>query len=315
MIFQTAKIDEMAENSRIGDSARINGIDISNPEKKIFASYTKKDLVGYYAKIAEIMLPHIKNRLLSLYRFPNGTDKEGFFQKERPGFFPSWINHKKVPKHSDGGKGEVDYIVCDSQKSLVYVASQVAEFHISTSTTEKLGYPDKLMFDLDPESDNPAQIARLRKIARKLGELLSNIGLNPFIMTTGKKGYHIAVPIKPEQANEQVREFALKAAQVIENDNPDQATTELVKSKRMDRIFIDVNRNSPQQTSIAPYSVRAVKNATVALPISWDELESASPANFNIEKTIKRMHKRKDPWKDFAKKSGSLKEVVARLKK
>ena len=200
-------------------------IEISNPEKKIFAHYMKKNYVEYYEEIASFMLPHIKNRPLSLYRFPDGADKKGFFQKNTSSYFPKWIDHKLI-QHKDGA---VDYVVCQDKKSLLYIASQVTEIHPWISTVDKLEHPDKMIFDLDP-SDQDFDL--LKKIVKKLGKLLSDIGLEPYLMTTGKKGYHITVPIKPEQKNDSVRGFALKVSQVIALDDPDNVTTQLVKYKR-----------------------------------------------------------------------------------
>ncbi len=281
--------------------------EMSNPDKKIFSRYTKKELVDYYDAITPWMLPHLMNRPLSLYRFPNGVDKKGFYQKNMPDYFPDWINHKKIQKK----EGEVDYIICDKKESLVFIASQVAEFHIWTSRTEKLNYPDRIIFDLDPTKED---VKALKQLAKKLGKLLSDIGLNPHIMTTGKRGYHIVVPILPEQKNDDVRSFALKIASVLENDDPKNITTQLIKDKRGDKMFIDVNRNSQDQTAIAPYSVRAVKDATIAIPLSWDELKKTDPADYDINKVLKRMQKINDPWKGFSKQA-SLKKTVAGLKK
>jgi bifunctional non-homologous end joining protein LigD len=169
-----------------------------------------------------------------------------------------------------------------------------------------------MIFDLDPSSK---ELDSLKKIVKKLVKLLKDIGLEPYLMTTGKKGYHVTVPIKPEQKNDKVREFALKIAQVIEQDDFGHVTTELIKSKRKERIFIDVNRNSPHQTSIAPYCVRAVKEASVALPIKWSEVNNVNPGDYDIRKTLNRMQVKKDPWHNFSTKSESLKEVIRMLKK
>lgn len=282
--------------------------EMSNPDKKIFAKYTKKELVNYYDSISSLMLPHLMNRPLSLYRFPNGFDKKGFYQKNRPEHFPGWINHEVIKKK----EGEVDYIICNKKESLVFIASQIAEFHIWTSRTEKLYYPDRMIFDLDPSKED---VKALKRLAKKLGKLLSDIDLTPHIMTTGKRGYHIVVPIIPEQDNDAVRSFALKIAQVLENDDLKDVTTQLAKDKREDKMFIDVNRNSADQTAIAPYSVRAVKDATIALPISWDELKKTNPADYDINKVLKRIEKTDDPWKGFFSKQASLKKTISRLKK
>ena len=254
------------------------------------------------------MLPHIEQRLVSMYRFPDGASQKGFFQKNRLEYFPKWISHKIIKKDHE----TVDYVICNDNRTLVYLASQVAEIHIGTSRIGYLKYPDKMVFDLDP-SGGP--LDSLREVIRKLRTLLRGIGLQSYLMTTGKRGYHVAVPLKPELGNQKVREFALKIAMVLEQDEPGQLTTELIKEKRGHRIFIDVNRNSPHQTSIAPYSVRAVPEASVALPLEWAELSRIKPGDYDIDRTLKRMIQKQDPWKMFQKESTSLLEVIGRLKK
>jgi bifunctional non-homologous end joining protein LigD len=225
-----------------------------------------------------------------------------------PEYFPAWMEHVGIKQK----KRTVEYMICGTKQSLVYIASQVAEFHIWTSTREKLGYPDKMVFDLDPSGQD---LDALRKVARTLGKLLGDIGFQPYLMTTGKSGYHVVAPIHPEQDNAAVRGFALKIATVLENDDPGALTTELFKEKRQKRVFIDVNRNSPHQTSIAPYSVRAVRTASVALPLEWNELGKVRPDGYDIGTTLRRMQKKKDPWRDFRKQAQSLKDVIGRLKK
>jgi bifunctional non-homologous end joining protein LigD len=283
-------------------------LEISHPEKKIFTRYTKQEYVEYYERIADVMVPHVEHRLISMYRFPNGASEKGFYQKDRPGYFPNWIDHKLIRKDGEA----VDYVVCNDKRSLVYVASQVAEIHIGTSRTNLLRYPDKMMFDLDPPDGT---LASMRTVIRKLGDLLRDIGVDPYLMTTGKRGYHVAVPLKPEQNNSAVRSFALKIAEALEQDDPVHITTELIKEKRGKRIFIDVNRNSTHQTSIAPYSVRAVPKASVALPLEWKELGSVAPGGYDIGKTVRRLDRKQDPWTSFRNNQASLSQVIRRLKK
>jgi bifunctional non-homologous end joining protein LigD len=282
-------------------------VEISNPEKKIFPQFTKKEFVEYFERISTIMVPHIKQRLVSLYRFPDGVSQKGFFQKNKLEYYPGWIAHKVIRKDNES----VDYVICNDRRTLVYLASQIAEIHIGTSRTGKLKFPDKMIFDLDPSGRT---LDSLREAIRKLRRLLENIGLHPYLMTTGKRGYHVAVPLKPEQENQKVRQFALKVTVVLEDDDPRELTTALVKEKRGHRIFLDVNRNSPHQTSIAPYSVRAVPNASVALPLEWTELGRIDPGTYDIKRTVKRMSQRQDPWKRFFADAVSLREIIGRLK-
>lgn len=275
---------------------------ISNPEKKIFDSYTKKDLMDYYSEAAALMLPHLTGRPLSMYRFPEGIAHPGFFQKNKPRYFPSWISHTRI-------KG-TDYVLCNDVQSIKYIASQVAEFHVWTSTKGNLGFPDRMIFDLDP-GNNPKTI---KIVAKKLKKLIGQIHLTPYLMATGKRGFHLIIPIIPDLGNKEVRSFCLKIAKVIEDDIPEDVTTELLKEKRRGKLFIDVNRNSPDQTSIAPYSVRAVGKATVALPISWGEFGKIGSSDYDLKRTMQRI-KHANPWKGFFAASKSLRYVIGRLKK
>jgi bifunctional non-homologous end joining protein LigD len=278
--------------------------DVSNPGKPIFPGHSKLDLVRYYEGIADAMLPHIAGRPLSLYRFPRGAGERGFYQKNIPAYFPKWVSHMRI--------GAADYIVCDSTDSLVFVGSLVAEFHTAAGRAQAPERPDKLVFDLDPAGDDQAL---LKNTARKVGKLLGDIGLTAYVMATGKSGYHVAAPILPELDNAGVRDFALKVARVIEADDPEHITTELARGRRGGRLFLDVNRNSPRQTSIAPYSVRATETASVALPIGWGELKASSPGGFDISAVLGRMRKKPDAWRGFDRKRASLKTVVAELKR
>ena len=140
--------------------------------------------------------------------------------------------------------------------------------------------------------------------------LLQDIGLEPFIITTGKKGYHVTAPIKREMIDKDVRGFALKIADIMSGAYPEKLTTEFIKQKRKDRIFIDVNRISNMQTSISPYSIRALPRLPIASPFEWDELINIDPDSFNIKNPPKH-----DPWKDIFSKSVSIKNIINDLKR
>lgn len=280
-----------------------SNVEFTHLEKKLDTGITKKDLIDYYEKIWNFMLPHIRDRAITLYRFPSGIKGEKFFQKNSPEYYPEYIECKEI-EHKD--KKKVCYAVVKDKDGILYLANQVSEIHIMTSKINKLKYPDKMIFDLDPTTLN---LEVLKKTAKQLKVLIESLGLTAFIMTTGGKGYHIVTPIKPELDNANVREVALKIAKILVQSNPDFLTTELLKTKRGNKIFIDVNRNSPMQTSIAPYSVRAKKGLTVALPFFWKELSSVNPNSFTIKN-----NKIEDPWKDFYESAVSLKKILKELK-
>lgn len=272
-------------------------------DKKLDTGITKKDLIDYYEKVWNLMLPQIEDRAITLYRFPSGIKGEKFFQKNSPDYYPEYIECKEV-EHKD--KKKVCYPIVKDRDGILYLANQVGEIHVMPSKVDKMEYPDKMVFDLDPSN---LDIKLLKAVAKKLKVLIESLGLTAFIMTTGGKGYHIVAPIKPEFDNTKVRDIALKIAEVLVESDPDHLTTELLKSKRKGKIFIDINRNSPMQTSIAPYSVRAKKGLTIAVPFFWKELSKVDPDSYNIKN-----YKVEDPWKDFYESAVSLKKMLKKLK-
>lgn len=273
-------------------------VNFKNLDKELDKGVRKRDLIDYYKKIWHLMLPHIEKRAITLYRFPSGIKGNKFYQKNAPKYFPEYISRKEV-RHE---KRVIEYPVVEDGEGILYLANQVAEIHVMTSKVEKMGFPDKMVFDLDPSE---VDMKRLKGAAKKLKTLIESLGLSAYIMTTGGKGYHIVVPIKPEFDNEKVRKIALTIAEALVKLDPEHLTTELLKSKRKERIFIDINRNSPMQTSIAPYSVRVKEGITIAAPIFWEDLSKVNPNRFNVKN-----YKVEDPWKDFYENPASLKKIL-----
>ena len=298
--FEAKKYPDNAEV--IIDKRKIN---LTNLNKVIFQDLRKGDLVEYYGKVSKLMLKHIADRPISMYRFPNGVGKEAFFQKNIPDYFPKWIKRKAI-KHKSG---TTNYVLCNDKATLLYLANQVTVPHIWGSRVTKFGYPDIMIFDLDPSNE---KMVYLHRVVLNLKKFLEDISFTPYIMTTGGKGFHIHVPIKEDSTPEEVRQFAGKIAEVFASHYPE-TTTEIMKARRGDKIFIDVNRNSPQQTAVAPYAVRANEKATIAMPIFWEELETVVPQTFTIDTARERFEL--DPWHDFSKHKVSIKKVQRELKK
>lgn len=290
------------KNDQSIGSTSSSKVSFSNLDKKIDGNITKKAIIEYYEKVAHLMLPHIEKRAITLFRFPSGMNGYKFFQKNSPEYYPDYIERKVV--QSDGKK--VAYAVVKNNEGILYLANLVSEIHITTAQIQDLNYPDKIVFDLDPSN---LDLKILKDTAKQLKKLLEGIGLKPFIMTTGGKGYHIVAPIKPELDHTAIREIALKIAQTMVKAAPDLLTTEILKAKRKNRIFIDVNRNSPMQTSIAPYSIRARKGITIAAPFFWEALSKVNPDSFNVKN-----YKIEDAWKDFKDSAVSLKRILKELK-
>lgn len=278
------------------------------PQDKI----TKGDIINYYDKIAPYMLPYTRNRLLSMERFPNGITGKFFFQKDAPDYFPQYIKRVAIPKKEGG---VTNYIVCNNKDTILYLANSAClTFHLWLSKINKLENPDKLVFDLDIHSLEQFELAR--KTAFEFKNILEQLGLRPFVMTTGSKGLHVVVPIKPILPFETVKQFAQGCAHLLLNTNASDLTLELRKGKRDNKLFIDTYRNEYGATSVSPFSVRPHPKAPVATPIFWEELEDKklNSQTFNINNIFERLDKIQDPWADFDN-AQSLTQAIKRLLK
>ena len=289
-------------------------IEFSNRDKVFFpkTGITKGDLIDYYEKIAETLLPHIKDRPVTMIRFPDGIHSTTFYQKAAPDYFPDWIERKAIEKQ-DGGA--TNYVICNSKAALVYLANQACITpHIWLSKKDKINYPDRMIFDLDPSVDD---FSKVKFVAKELKSLLSDeLGLPVYLMTTGSKGLHIVVPIKRAKTFDEVRTFVQSISKYFEENFPDEVTTAARKNKRGNKLYMDVVRNAFGQTTVAPYGVRPIEAAPVATPIDWKELEQLSSSQHYTIKTIfQRLAQKADPWKDIDKQAVKLDGAMKKFEK
>lgn len=293
-------------------------VQISSPEKVLFpdAGLTKADLAEYYARIADDMLRHMRDRPISMHRFPDGIDGDDFYQKSVPYYFPDWIRREKVGK---GGGGTNTQLVVDNAATLAYLANQACITpHVWLSRADQLHHPDRMVFDLDPSGamDPLDDFEPMRVAARRVRDVLDEVGLVPFLMTSGSRGLHVVVPLDRSSKFDAVRDFAKDVADLLARRHPDDFTAEQRKEKRGDRIFVDYLRNGYAQTSVAPYAVRARPGAPVATPLEWDELGKGDmgPRRYTIENIFRRLAQREDPWKGMGRRGRSLREPRERLR-
>lgn len=270
--------------------------EISNPRKFIYRkpNIDKMAVVKYYKEVAKRMLPFIKNRIISTVRCPDGIVGLCFFkkhfEKERDGFAKVEINNDESIKD--------DYFYITNIKGLISeVQMNSIEFHTWGSKVNDLDAPDVMIFDLDP--DELVSLKKLREGVKDLKSILDELKLKSFLKTSGGKGYHIVVPIKNVDW-EEFRNIAKNIAELMETKWPDKYTSNMRKSKRKNKIFIDWVRNTKGATSVAPYSLRARPNAPVSFPISWDELYTVKPNEITLKTALKRI-KQKNPWVNFFK--------------
>lgn len=267
---------------------------------------TKGDIITYYDKISDAMVPYMKNRALMMHRYPEGLKGEFFYQKEAGSYFPSWIKRARIPKEG----GFVNYVVCQNGATLVYLANQdVITPHLWLSRIDKLYFPDRLIFDLDPSDEDFTDV---RFIALALKKLFDALNLTTFVMTTGSRGLHVHVPLDRKRNFKEVKKFAKDCAMHILQAFPSKATLEIRKEKRGTKIFIDTLRNEYGATAVAPYGIRAKAGAPVATPLAWDEVEdkNLSPQKYTINNIFKRLDKIEDPWKDYLKTRQSLTRAI-----
>ena len=297
----------MKENSITVDNREIK---LSNTDKIFYPAIqlTKGDVINYYQKIAKIMLPHLKDRPISMQRFPNGVEEPGFYEKEEPNYFPDWIDTVNIEVKESGDKQK--QILINKQATLVYLANQACLIpHIWLSQKDHLNQPDKMIFDLDPPDQGDFSLVRIT--AQEIKSFFENINIKSYVMTTGSRGLHIIVPLNHKDNFEDVRDVARKIAGKIASKKPEQLTTEISKNKRDGRIFIDYLRNAYGQTSVPPYSLRALPNAPVATPLHWDEIQNndLTAQSYRISNIFRRLGQIQDPFKDFFSDMYSLKDI------
>jgi bifunctional non-homologous end joining protein LigD len=287
----------------------VAGVSISKPDKVMFPDdgVTKAQLADYYADVAEHMLPHLADRPVNMQRFPDGIAAGGFYEKKVPSHFPDWVETVEV----DTANGRQHQVVAGDRRTLVYLANQgCVTPHTWLSRTSSLDRPDQLVFDLDPSRDS---LADVRKATRVVGELLEELGLTSFLKTTGSRGYHVLVPLRPAASFDDVREFARAVAEAAVSRQPKLLTIEARKDKRGDRVLVDVMRNGYGQTAVPPYAVRARPGAPVSTPIEWDELGRVKPAQYDLKSVLRRLAKRDDPWKGIRRRAQGLAKARERL--
>lgn len=285
------------------NSLIIEGIKISSPDKVIYddLKITKEDVIRYYSKVSDRMLPYLSYRILNIVRCPKGVSQACFY-KQHPA--PGSKGIVTIPITRSSGKTE-DHFYVENITGLIYEAQMgTLEFHTWGSQVDELERPDIMVFDLDP--DEGLDLGRIRQGALDIKEILSELSLNSYLKTSGGKGYHVVVPLIPAVDWDVVNNFSRMVAEVMEQKWPDRYTSNIRKASRAGKIFIDWIRNGRGATSIAPYSLRARKGAKVSMPIAWDELNTVNPDGINMSEALLRIAG-DDPWKDFFMNNQMLK--------
>jgi bifunctional non-homologous end joining protein LigD len=296
-------------------SERAGGVSVqlSHLGKSFFPDdgISKGDLVQYYRDIGPRIIPYSRDRPLVMIRYPDGITGPRIVQKNISRNFPGWVSRAEVGKQD----GTVCQVVGDKPATLLYLANQACiELHLFLSALRGLDRPDQLVFDLDPPGEG--HFGEACRHALDLRELLEDqLGLTAYVKTTGGKGLHVHVPLRPEAGFETVREFARDVTSLLAARAPERLTVEQRKERRGQRIYLDIMRNAYAQLVVAPYSVRARPGAPVATPLHWEELSDGrlSPRRFTLRTIPGRLAESADPWQGMARHRRGLSSARRRL--
>ena len=302
-----------ARGKVVAPAAASGKASVTHPEKVFWPKdgYTKGDLVAYYRAISKWMLPYLKDRPVMLARYPDGIEGKTFYQKDAPGFAPSWIRTEKI--YSEDSQREISYFILDSEEALAYVANLAAiTIHVWSSRIPHLERPDWLLFDIDPKGTTTRHAV---EVAREAAAVIREIGLEPCLKTSGQMGIHVVVGLAPKYTYEQAKMFSELVAQVVVNRIPKIATINRNPHSRNGRVYIDYLQLGHGKTIAAPFSVWPLAGAPVSAPMTWKELRpSLDPAVYNIETMPARMARMKrDPFLDAIEKHASLEDALPHL--
>lgn len=258
-------------------------VELTNLDKLIWpdANVTKADLIHYIYAVSELLLVHLRERPLTVTRYPDGIEKEGFYQKDCPDYAPDWI--ETYPVISDEKEKVTRYILVDSAPTLVWLANQAAiEYHPWMSRTVSPEFPDYVVIDLDPSEG--CTLADVKAVARFVRDALGELGFQSFPKLSGATGIHVYVPLEPRHTYQETSAFAGFIGELATHALPDLATNERLVKKRGRKVYVDHLQNLPGKTVVAPYSPRPKPGAPVSVPFTWDELEAIDPREFTLKR-------------------------------
>jgi bifunctional non-homologous end joining protein LigD len=297
---------------RIGNALKKSSIIVSHPDKIYWPKLylTKQALLNYYCEISDFILPFIRNRLHSLHRYPDGIQGQSFYQKNLdPKNLPAGLKTHIIKRAKDDK--EVHYLLCENQEALLYMINLgCIEINPWNNTLDSPNKPDWMVLDLDPEGVSFKEVI---KTAIELKRFFDEVEITSYIKTSGLTGMHIYVPAAKKYTYTEVRSFAKKIATLVHQRNPE--TTSILRSpaKRRQRVYLDYLQNSPGQTVVAPFSVRPNEQATVSMPLHWDELNlRLNPGKFTMLNTIKRAEKSFEFWKGVLGKGVNLEKCLSK---
>jgi len=258
------------------------------------SGFTKGAAIDYYARVADVILPHLEGRPITLVRFPDGVEAERFFEKRCPSHAPPWVRTARVRM---GKAGDIDFCLCNDRPTLIWLAQLAAlELHPSLSRARAMERPTVAAFDLDPGA--PAAIRECCRVALRLRDMFHGLGLECFPKTSGSKGIQVYVPLNTKVTYEETKGFARAVARALERDDPELVTSKMAKRERPGRVFVDWSQNDRAKTTVAAYSLRCRERPTVSTPLEWDEVRSGArhgaKLRFEAPDVLRRIERKGD---------------------
>jgi bifunctional non-homologous end joining protein LigD len=270
----------------------VNGrqLELSNLDKVLYpaAGFTKGEVIDYYTRVSEVLVPHLADRPLTRIRYPNGVDGNGFFEKNAPAGVPHWVRVETLPvPGSTRDRETLDYVVADNLPTLVWLANLAAlELHVPQWTVGSTG-PDRLVVDLDPGA--PAGLAQCAEVALLLRDRLAADGLTAYPKTSGRKGMQLMCALAGEQPAEKVAHYTRTVAEELARAHPKTITARMTKNLRPGKVFIDWSQNNAAKTTVAPYSLRAEATPMVSAPLAWAEVEAGAVRPMRCTEVLSRI--------------------------
>src|ERR1700724_2084693 len=295
-------------------------VDVTNLDKIFYpkAGFSKGDVMYYYVRISSVLLPHLKERPITLKRYPDGVEGFFFYEKKCPAHRPSWVKTTKVAK-SEGG--EINYCVINDLPSLIWAANLAdLELHTFLHKAPSIHRPTAIAFDLDPGP--PADIVLCCQVGLWLKELFDALHMESFAKTSGSKGLQVYVPINSAVTYEKTKAFSHAIAEFLESQSPETVVSNMQKSLRAGKVLVDWSQNDDHKTTVNVYSLRAKEYPSVSTPVTWEEVEAvvrtknATSLQFVAKEVLKRVEKAGDlfaPVLSLKQKLPSLR-VIQNLK-
>ncbi|MFZ0802912.1 MAG: non-homologous end-joining DNA ligase [Terriglobales bacterium] len=274
-------------------------LSLTNLDKVLYpaAGFTKGQVVDYYARIAPVLVPHLAGRPLTLKRYPEGVDKEYFFEKNATKHRPDWV--KTAPIWSERNGHDINYLLANDLPTLIWIANLAGlELHPSLSLAKNIECPTMMVFDLDPGP--PANIVQCCQVGLWLREIFEHFGLQSFPKTSGSKGLQVYVPLNTPTTYDSTKPFAHALARLLENDHRNLVVSDMKKELRVGKVLVDWSQNDEHKTTIGVYSLRARERPTVSTPVKWEEVEltlkekDADRLVFDAGQVLKRVEKMGD---------------------